>query len=185
MEFISQTWTWYFSGFIIGLIMLSLIYFGKTFGMSSNLRTLCSMAGADKFVEFFKFDYKSQRWNLVVILGAMAGGFIAVHYLSDASNVDLNPKTIVELSQLGFDAPNGKLAPNVLFGNTAFQSPKMILILIVGGFLIGFGSRYAGGCTSGHAIQGLSNLQLPSLKAVIGFFVGGLIMAHFIFPLIF
>ena len=185
MEFISQTWTWYFSGFIIGLVMLSLIYFGKTFGMSSNLRTLCSMAGADKFVEFFKFDYKSQRWNLVVILGAMAGGFIAVHYLSDASNVDLNPKTIVELSQLGFDAPNGKLAPNVLFGNTAFQSPKMILILIVGGFLIGFGSRYAGGCTSGHAIQGLSNLQLPSLKAVIGFFVGGLIMAHFIFPLIF
>lgn len=185
MDFISQTWTWYFSGFIIGLVMLSLIYFGKTFGMSSNLRTLCAMAGADKFVEFFKFDYKSQRWNLVVILGAMLGGFIAVHYLSDASNVDLNPKTIVELSQLGFDAPNGKLAPNVMFGNAAFQSPKMILILIIGGFLIGFGSRYAGGCTSGHAIQGLSNLQIPSLKAVIGFFVGGLIMVHFIFPLIF
>ena len=185
MEFISQTWTWYFSGFIIGLIMLSLIYFGKTFGMSSNLRTLCSMAGADKFVEFFKFDYKSQSWNLVVILGAMLGGFVAVHYLSDESNVDLNPKTIIELSQLGFDKPNGKLAPNIMFGNAAFQSPKMILILIIGGFLIGFGSRYAGGCTSGHAIQGLSNLQLPSLKAVIGFFVGGLLMAHFIFPLIF
>ena len=165
--------------------MLSLIYFGKTFGMSSNLRTLCSMAGADKFVEFFKFDYKSQSWNLVVILGAMLGGFVAVHYLSNTSNVDLNPKTIIELSQLGFDEPNGKLAPNIMFGNAAFQSPKMILILIIGGFLIGFGSRYAGGCTSGHAIQGLSNLQLPSLKAVIGFFVGGLLMAHFIFPLIF
>jgi uncharacterized membrane protein YedE/YeeE len=105
--------------------------------------------------------------------------------MSDATNVDLNPKTVAELSQLGFDAPNGKLAPNTMFGTTAFQSPKMILILIFGGFLIGFGSRYAGGCTSGHAIQGLSNLQLPSLKAVIGFFIGGLLMAHFIFPLIF
>ena len=185
MEFIYQTWTWYYSGFIIGLVMLSLIYFGKTFGMSSNLRTLCSMAGAEQFADFFKFDYKSQFWNLIVILGAMFGGLIAVHYLGDASNVDLNPKTITELSQLGFDAPNGKLAPNAMFANTAFQSPKMILILIVGGFLIGFGSRYAGGCTSGHAIQGLSNLQLPSLKAVIGFFIGGLIMTHFVFPLIF
>lgn len=185
MEFIYQTWTWYYSGFIIGLVMLSLIYFGKTFGMSSNLRTLCSMAGAEQFADFFKFDYKSQFWNLIVILGAMFGGFIAVHYLGDASNVDLNPKTITELSHLGFDTPNGKLAPDAMFANTVFQCPKMILILIVGGFLIGFGSRYAGGCTSGHAIQGLSNLQLPSLKAVIGFFIGGLIMTHFIFPLIF
>ena len=81
MEFIYQTWTWYYSGFIIGLVMLSLIYFGKTFGMSSNLRTLCSMAGAEQFADFFKFDYKSQFWNLIVILGAMFGGFIAVHYL--------------------------------------------------------------------------------------------------------
>jgi len=185
MEFIYQTWTWYYSGLIIGLVMLSLIYFGKTFGMSSNLRTLCSIAGAGKIAVFFKFDYKSQIWNLIVILGAMLGGFIAVHYLSDASNVDLNPKTITELSQLGFDAPNGKLAPNAMFDSNVFQSPKMILILIIGGFLIGFGSRYAGGCTSGHAIQGLSNLQLPSLKAVVGFFIGGLIMTHFVFPLIF
>jgi uncharacterized membrane protein YedE/YeeE len=185
MEIISQTWPWYFSGFLIGLVMLVLIYFGKTFGMSSNLRTLCSMAGADKFADFFKFDYKAQRWNLVVIFGAMLGGFIAVHYMSSPMNVNLNPKTIAELSQLGFAAPNGKLAPETMFGNLAFQSPKMIFILIIGGFLIGFGSRYAGGCTSGHAIQGLSNLQLPSLKAVIGFFIGGLLMAHFIFPLIF
>ena len=185
MDFINQTWSWYISGFLIGLVMLILIYFGKTFGMSSNLRSLCSMAGADRFSDFFKFDYKSQNWNLVVILGAMLGGFIAVHYMSDATNVDLNPITIKELAQLGFDAPNGKLAPSNMFGNGAFQSPKMIFILIVGGFLIGFGSRYAGGCTSGHAIQGLSNLQLPSLKAVIGFFIGGLLMAHFIFPLIF
>jgi uncharacterized membrane protein YedE/YeeE len=86
---------------------------------------------------------------------------------------------------MGFDAPNGKLLPEAMFGNSVFQSPKMILILVLGGLLIGFGSRYAGGCTSGHAIAGMSNLQRQSLKAVIGFFVGGLLMTHFIFPLIF
>ena len=185
MNIIFQTWPWYVSGFLIGMIMLSLIYFGKAFGMSSNLRSLCSMAGAGKYVSFFNFDWKSQRWNLVVVLGAMLGGFIAVHFMSDPSNVDINPKTIAQLAQLGIDAPNGKLMPDALFGTQIWQSPKSILILLIGGILIGFGTRYAGGCTSGHAISGLSNLQLPSLKAVIGFFIGGLIMAHFLLPLIF
>lgn len=185
MEILFQTWPWYISGFIIGMVMLSLIYFGKTFGMSSNLRSLCAIAGLGKRLSFFDFDWKSQRWNLVVIFGAMLGGLVAVHFMSDASNVDINPKTIEQLAQLGIDAPNGKLLPETLFGNDVFQSPKAIFILIIGGILIGFGSRYAGGCTSGHAIHGLSSLQLPSLKAVIGFFIGGLIMAHFILPLIF
>lgn len=182
MEFISQTWHWSISGFLIGLVMLFLIYFGKTFGMSSNLRSLCAMTGAGKFLPFFDWDWKSQRWNLVVVAGAMFGGFVAVHFLHDASNVDLNPKTITQLETLNIDAPNGKLVPDALFEDS---SPKTIIILLVGGLLIGFGSRYAGGCTSGHAISGLSNLQIPSLKAVFGFFIGGLIMAHFIFPLIF
>jgi uncharacterized membrane protein YedE/YeeE len=185
MNFIFQTWPWYVSGFLIGMIMLCLTYFGKTFGMSSNLRSLCSMAGVGRRVDFFDFDWKSQRWNLLVVLGAMAGGFVAVHFLGDASNVDINPETIAQLHQLGIDAPNGKLLPDALFGPQILESPKGILILLIGGILIGFGSRYAGGCTSGHAISGLSNFQLPSLKAVIGFFIGGLIMAHFILPLIF
>jgi uncharacterized membrane protein YedE/YeeE len=185
MDIIFQTWPWYVSGFLIGMIMLCLIYFGKAFGMSSNLRSLCSMAGAGKYVSFFNFDWKSQRWNLVVVLGAMLGGFVAVHFMSDPSNIDINPKTIAQLAQLGIDAPNGKLMPDALFGPQIWQSPKSILILLIGGILIGFGTRYAGGCTSGHAISGLSNLQLPSLKAVIGFFIGGLIMAHFLLPLIF
>ena len=180
-----MTWPWYISGFLIGLVMLALIYFGKTFGMSSNLRSLCTIGGAGKFIEFFNFDWKSQRWNLAVVFGAMLGGFVAVHYMSDLSNVSINPQTISQLEYLGIDAPNGKLLPNTFFGNEVFNQPKMIFVLLVGGILVGFGSRYAGGCTSGHAISGLSNLQLPSLKAVIGFFIGGLIMAHFIIPLIF
>jgi uncharacterized membrane protein YedE/YeeE len=185
MDFLFHTWHWAISGFLIAMIMLTLNYFGKVFGMSSNLRSLCTIAGADKYADFFKFDWKSQRWNLVVVLGAMIGGFVAVHFMNDVSNVAINPKTIVQLTKMGIDVPNGKLLPNVLFGNEALKSPKMIFILIIGGILIGFGSRYAGGCTSGHAIAGISNLQRQSLKAVIGFFVGGLIMAHFILPLIF
>lgn len=185
MDILNQTWHWAISGFLIGVVMLLLNYFGKVFGMSSNLRSLCSMTGVGSKVSFFDWDWKSQRWNLVVVLGAMFGGFIAVHFMSDASNVAINPDTIEQLSVLGIDAPNGKLLPDTLFGDAVFQNPMSILILILGGVLIGFGSRYAGGCTSGHAISGLSNLQLPSLKAVIGFFVGGLLMAHFLLPLFF
>lgn len=185
MDVIFQTWPWYVSGFLIGMIMLCLVYFGKAFGMSSNLSTLCSMTGIGKKVSFFDFDWKEQRWNLLVVLGAIMGGFVAVQFMGDASNVDINPKTIAQLAQLGIDAPNGKLLPDTLFGNAIFQSPKMISLLIIGGVLIGFGTRYASGCTSGHAISGLSNLQIKSLKAVIGFFIGGLIMSHFILPLIF
>lgn len=185
MEFLFQTWPWYISGFLIGMTMLCLIYFGKAFGMSSNLRSMCSIAGAGKNVAFFDFDWKAQRWNLVVVLGAMLGGFVAANFMNAPSNVSINPDTMAKLATIGIDAPEGKLLPNALFGNQIFQSPKSIILLLVGGLLIGFGSRYAGGCTSGHAISGLSNLQLPSLKAVIGFFIGGLIMVHLLFPLIF
>jgi uncharacterized membrane protein YedE/YeeE len=181
------TWPWYISGFLIGAVMLLLIYFGKTFGMSSNLRTLCSVMGAGKTSEFFRFDWKAQRWNLTVVLGAVLGGFIAVNYLTDPNEarVVLNPKTIIELQQLNIDAPQGKLLPDALTSAEALQSPKILAILLIGGLLVGFGTRYAGGCTSGHAITGLSNLQLPSLIAVVGFFIGGLIMSWLLLPLIF
>ncbi|MEN9336147.1 MAG: hypothetical protein RLZZ500_1134 [Bacteroidota bacterium] len=185
MDSIMGTWHWAVSGFIIGLVMLFLIYFGKGFGMSSNLRSLCSMTGVGKKVPFFDWDWKSQRWNLVVVVGAMLGGWVAKVYLSDATVVQINPSTLEKLEKLHIDAPQNKLLPEALFGNQVFSDPKMIVILITGGLLIGFGSRYAGGCTSGHAITGLSAFQGQSLKAVIGFFVGGLLMAHFILPLVF
>lgn len=185
MESIYGTWPWYVSGFLIAVVMLLLIYFGKSFGMSSNLRTLCSIGGAGKFSDFFRYDWKSHRWNLMVVLGAVIGGFIAVNYLSDGSGVNLNPQTIIELQAMNIDAPNGKLLPDVLAGEQALKDPKIIAILLIGGILVGFGTRYAGGCTSGHAISGLSNLQLPSLIAVIGFFIGGLLMSWILLPLIF
>jgi uncharacterized membrane protein YedE/YeeE len=188
MEIIYGTWPWYISGFLIGAVMLLLVYFGKTFGMSSNLRTMCSILGAGKSAEFFRFDWKAQRWNLTVVLGAMIGGFIATQYLTDnqkADTVVLNPATVTELNLMQIDAPNGKLLPDALTGREALSDPKVLAILLIGGILVGFGTRYAGGCTSGHAITGLSNLQLPSLIAVIGFFIGGLIMSWLLLPLIF
>ena len=182
MNAIYGTWPWYISGFLIALVMFMLIYFGKSFGMSSNLRTLCTIGGAGKFSDFFRFDWKTQRWNLMVVLGAMIGGFIAHNYLSDGSGVNLNPETVAELQAVNIEAPDGKLAPESLF---TLEEPKMIALLFLGGLLIGFGTRYAGGCTSGHAISGLSNLQIPSLIAVIGFFIGGLVMSWILLPLIF
>lgn len=185
MEYILEPWPWYVSGPLIAIIMFTLIYLGKTFGMSSNLRTFCSIAGAGKKVEFFNFDWKSQSWNLIVVLGAVIGGFIAHFLLSNPINMDLNPDTVQELSQLGFENAGKSLLPAEIYSWDAVLSLKGLSILIIGGFLVGFGTRYAGGCTSGHAITGLSSFQRPSLIAVIGFFIGGLIMVHLLFPLIF
>ncbi len=185
MEFILQPWPWYVSGPLISLVMITLIYFGKTFGMSSNLSTLCSIGGAGKYASFFKPDWKAQRWNLTVVLGAVIGGFIAVTFLSDGSGIDLNPATISDLNELGFKNAGATLLPPELYDWNAVWSLKGLLILIGAGFIVGFGTRYAGGCTSGHAITGLSNLQWPSLIATIGFFIGGLLMIHVLFPLIF
>lgn len=185
MEWIYQNWSWYVSGFLIGLCMLLLTYFGKNFGISSNLRTLCAMSGAGKFSDFFRFDWKNQRWNLVVVVGMILGGFMGTHLLDNGSGVKINPTTIEQLATMNIDAPEGKLVPDALFSLETIRTPKGFLILLGGGMLIGFGTRYAGGCTSGHAISGLSNLQISSLIAVIGFFIGGLIMVHLLLPLIF
>ena len=185
MTHILDPWPWYISGPLITLVMAILLYFGKTFGMSSNLRTMCTIAGAGKFVDFFNFRWRDQIWNLTVVLGAIIGGFIAVEFLSNDSGTNLNPTTVSELENLGFNNPGKTLVPNEIFSLDVLASPTALIVLVVGGLLVGFGTRYASGCTSGHAITGLSSFQKPSLIAVIGFFIGGLIMANFILPLIF
>jgi len=185
MNLIYDPWPWYISGIAIALIMLLLQLSGKKFGMSSNLRTLCTMCGAGKQVHFFRFDWKAQRWNLVVVLGAIIGGYIAANFMTNENAVLINSNTIEHLKTLGFESAGTAYLPLELFETRVFYSPKTLIILFFGGLFVGFGARYAGGCTSGHAISGLSNLQLPSLIAVVGFFIGGLIMTHFLFPLIF
>lgn len=185
MSWIYEPWPWYVSGFIIALIMFLLILVGKNFGMSGNLRTICSICGAGNKANFFQFNWKAQRWNLIVVLGAIIGGFIANQFLTIDTSIALQPETIDNLQQLGFENAGATYMPEKLFSTSVFSDIKSLGLLIIGGFLVGFGARYAGGCTSGHAISGLSNLQLPSLISVIGFFIGGLIMIHLIFPLLF
>jgi uncharacterized membrane protein YedE/YeeE len=183
-ELITQTWAWWFSGAMIASIMFFLLYFGQSFGFSSNLRTICAAAGLGKKTKFFDFNWKAQTWNIVFLIGSIIGGYIASQFLSEGGPVDISAATINDLSKFGIAAPES-LQPNELFGLQAVFSLKGFLILAFGGLMVGFGSRYAGGCTSGHAISGLSNLQLPSLIAVIGFFIGGLAMTYLIMPLIF
>ena len=184
IDFIKQPWPWYFSGTMIAMIMLILLFFGKSFGFSSNLRTMCSLAGAGKRVKFFDFRWKDQIWNLMFLLGSVLGGFIATNFLNEPAPLQLSTATIADLKQLGVKF-NGGLNPSDLFSLEAMKDFKTLVILLFGGLLVGFGSRYAGGCTSGHAISGLSNLQIPSLIAVIGFFIGGLIMTFLLMPFIF
>ncbi len=185
MNWIYEPWPWYVAGPLIALVMFSLLMVGKNFGMSSNLRTLCAICGAGKRVDFFKIDWKAQRWNLLVLIGTAIGGYIGLYFLSNDTAVLLNPQTAIELKALGFQSTGSTYLPTEIFETLNLLDFKNFSILALGGLLIGFGTRYAGGCTSGHAISGLSNLQLPSLVAVIGFFIGGLIMVNVIFPLIF
>ena len=185
MEIITQPWHWAFSGFMIVVVMFLLIYLGQKFGISSSFRAICSAGGAGNKVKYFDFDWKKQDWQLTFVLGAILGGYLASHFLASDTAIAISQSTIQDLSQLGIAAPGiNEYVPAEIFDLGTLGSLKGVILLVVGGFLIGFGTRYAGGCTSGHAISGLSNLQLPSLVAVIGFFIGGLLMTHIFLPII-
>ncbi|MCB0602653.1 MAG: YeeE/YedE family protein [Saprospiraceae bacterium] len=187
-DWISQPWPWYVGGPMIAIIMFILLWFGREFGISANFRVMCAADGAGDFADFFKFDWSSQGWNLMVALGAMFGGYLASHYFipNDGDIAHVSAATVASLQKLGMDYQVGHvpLVPE-FYSWEALFSLQGILVIVVGGFLVGFGARYAGGCTSGHAISGISALQLPSMVAVVGFFMGGLVMIHFIYPLIF
>ncbi|MDB5019655.1 MAG: YeeE/YedE family protein [Pedobacter sp.] len=184
LELLKQPWPWYTSGAAIAFILVLLLYFGKSFGVSSNLRTICTIAGAGKKVKFFDFDWKTQKWNLLFIFGAVLGGVISSTLLKSDQPLQLSAATIADLKGIGI-AFDGNLNPSQLYSFDAILSIKGLLILLIGGVLVGFGARYAGGCTSGHAISGLTNMQVPSLIAVIGFFIGGLATTYLILPQLF
>lgn len=185
MDFITQPWAWYVAGPMIAIVLLLLNYFGRGFGVSTNLETFCTIGGAGKVSDYFQKDWKAQAWSLFFVVGIIIGGYISSRYLMTGEAIALNPETVSELAELGFVNAGQSYVPLEIFSTENIFSLKGFAILIGAGFLVGFGSRYAGGCTSGHAITGLSSLQLPSLLAVIGFFIGGLIMTWFLIPLIF
>lgn len=189
IEYLSQPWHWSISGVLLALIMLLLLWFGGEFGVSSNLRTFCTLGGAGKLSPFFNFEWKKQLWNIAFLMGAPIGGYISLHYLSNPDPINLSPNTTNYLSGIGISFglkmnPEYTLLPEELFSLSGDSKLSSFLYLISGGILIGFGSRYAGGCTSGHAISGLANLQISSLIAVVGFFIGGLIMTWLILPIL-
>lgn len=185
MDFIFQPWAWFIGGPLIALSLLLYFYLGKNFGASTNFETLCTMAGAGKVSDYFKKDWKERDFALMFVVGLIIGGWISAGYLIPEQTIDLNPKTVKELTELGFLNVGSQYFPDEIFSEDVVFSLKGFLILLCSGVLIGFGTRYADGCTSGHAITGLSSLQMPSLLAVIGFFIGGIIATWFIIPLLF
>lgn len=185
MEYILQPWPWYVGALLIALTLFLYFFFGKNFGASTNFDTLCTMVGAGKFSDYFRKDWRERDFALFFVGGLIIGGFISSNYLIPDQSIDLNPKTIQELTDLGFSNVAKNYFPDEIFSSEKVFSLKGFLILILSGFCIGFGTRYAGGCTSGHAITGVSSLQLPSLLAVIGFFIGGIVAVWFLIPLIF
>lgn len=183
LEAIRQPWPWYVAGPLIGLTVPALLLLGnKSFGISANLRHLCAIC-LPANIPFFKYDWKKEAWNLFFAGGIVLGGIIAAWLLSNPAPMQVNPALASELSQYGITNYD-KLVPAELFSWQQLFTVRGLLMMVGGGFLIGFGTRYAGGCTSGHAITGLSQLQWPSLVATISFMVGGLIMANLILPFI-
>ncbi len=182
IEFISQPWPWYVAGPLIGIVVPALLLLGgKQFGISENLRHMCAMLPTK--VEFFQYDWKSGLWNLTLLFGIVIGGWIGTNWLGNSDPIAISEATRIDLLALGITDFSG-LVPSELFSWENLSSGPGLIFIVLGGFLVGFGTRYAGGCTSGHAISGLANLQLPSLLAVIGFFAGGLIATFFLLPLI-
>lgn len=184
MNWITAPWPWFVAGPLITLVMIFLILAGRKFGVSSTLRTVCSVGGAGKYSDYFRFEWKETVWNLFFVAGAIIGGYIANTYMLPEQAIALNPSTIQSLQAVGISDPGSSYLPDTIFSWENLLTLQGFVFMVFGGFLVGFGTRYAEGCTSGHAISGLSDLQWPSFVAVLGFFIGGLFVTHFIFPYI-
>lgn len=184
MEILHSPWPWYVGGILIGLVVPLLLILGnKHFGISSTLSTICAACIPVKGK--YQFTWKDNRWNLVLAAGVITGAILASNYLMPHDFApEISNDTQATLSHIGVKEPISGMAPNEIFSWDQLFSTRGIIFLVIGGFLVGFGTRYANGCTSGHAIMGLSLLNLGSLVATIGFFIGGLLITHFVLPYI-
>jgi uncharacterized protein len=183
LEFLKQPWPWYVAGPLIGLVVPILLIVGnKSFGISSSLRHVCAACVPAK-IPFFQYNWKREAWNLFFVAGILVGGVIAATLLANPDSVKVHPALAEELSGYGVTQYN-QLMPVEIMNWDSLLTLRGLLVMVFGGFLVGFGTRYAGGCTSGHAIMGLSTLQWPSLVATCCFMVGGIVMANFILPYI-
>lgn len=182
-QWLQQPWPWYVAGPLIGLTVPALLILGnKAFGISSSLRHLCA-ACIPAGIPFFKYNWRAEAWNLFFVSGILTGGIIAALLLASPEPVQLHPALAEELHTYGIRDFSG-LVPADLFNWPSLLTLRGFLMMVLGGFLVGFGTRYAGGCTSGHSIMGLSTLQWPSLVATCCFMAGGFLMANLILPFI-
>ena len=180
-----EPWPWYVAGPLIGLVVPFVYWYGgRKWGVSQSLQHLCAATVPGK-IGYLTYDWRKQgAWSLTMVSGVLVGGFIGGRLLSSPDDmVSISAATRSDLVDLGVRDFSG-LVPSDVFSFGTLLTPAGVLIIVGGGFLVGFGARYANGCTSGHAISGLANLQLSSLLAVIGFFAGGLISVHFLLGLI-
>lgn len=179
MEILYRPWPWYIAGPILGLTVPLLLFLGnKRLGISSTLRQVCAACYPAR-IPFLNYDWKNQSWNLFFAAGILVGGFIGGKVFENPQPVDLSPGTVQYLQSFGLQTPKGFL-PEEIFNWSTLLSMKGFYFIMLGGFLVGFGTRYAGGCTSGHGLLGLSALQWPSLLATASFFIGGIFFHHFI-----
>lgn len=178
-----ESWPWYIAGPLIGLFVPALLLFdNKQFSISSTFRDFCAYVVPNP-VEYFRYNSKEHLWRNIFVLGVLTGGALSALFLSNTNNVEISSNTLHDLKTLGISNFSG-MAPAEIFSWSGLFSLKGVVFIIIGGFLVGFGTRYADGCTSGHAITGLSLLAPSSFIAVIGFFAGGLLSVHLLFPLI-
>ena len=183
IELLKQPWTWYAGGIVIGLIVPALLILGnKHFGISANMRHICA-ACFPANISYFKYNWKKESWNFFFVGGILIGAFIAARFLQNPAPVVVEAKLVNELAGYGVTDFSG-LVPKQLFSFESLFTIRGFIMLVGGGLLVGFGTRYAGGCTSGHSIMGLSNLQWPSLVATCCFMAGGFIMANLLLPFI-
>ncbi len=181
---LSAPWPWWIAGPLVGLVAVALLALGnKHFGVSSNLRHLCA-AIAPRKVEFLRYDWRGGGgWNLAFLAGIVLGGFMAAHFLPAAAGPAIAEKTRLALQELGV-GDFAHLAPVDVFACERLMTWRGIALIVGGGFLVGFGTAWAGGCTSGHGILGLANLDRASLIAVLGFFAGGLLATWLLLPVL-
>jgi hypothetical protein len=183
MSYLTQAWPWYVGGVLIGLMVPALLIAGnKLLGVSGTMRQVCA-ACFPAGVPFLTYDWRKESWSLFFAAGIVIGGFVGGVLLQNPQPEAIAASTIRTMEAQGVPFDKGYL-PSTLFSWSSLLTLKGFLVLVVGGFLVGFGTRYAGGCTSGHGIMGLSALQWPSLVAVATFFAAGILSAHFLLPFI-
>ncbi len=177
----TDPWPWYVTGPMIGLMVPLLLWVGNhLFGVSSSLRHVCA-ATVPCGLSYFSYDWRKDLWNLWFVAGIAVGGVVAAGWLQGGGPEPLAPAMVETLRSMGLTG-SGDLLPRELFDGSGAPGGIGWGLVTVGGFLVGFGARYAGGCTSGHTIAGIATLQRASIIASIAFFVGGLVTARWFLP---